>query len=219
MTYTQQFVVVCFTIIVISLISINITNESYAWHQNFIDDVTASELYLNNPNDPMIKQWQDAMMDKAVGVEGCVNPNPVSYKILAMEACENAEVDCRSTLKLYYSKETGDKVSDILNKDSHERIDNLYKEMYNQDFDTWFREHVDKTCTSKISAIVDNCNSHPNSLLICEDMRIFQYNANAIFAEVNEDDNNVSEPQNNIEPEFTYDINKAYDSFKNNQTK
>ena len=37
----------------------------FAWHKDLgIDDTKAAELYKTNPNDPQIKQWQDAMMNE-----------------------------------------------------------------------------------------------------------------------------------------------------------
>ncbi len=56
----------------------------FAWHQNLgIDDLRASELYRNNPNDPLVEQWQEAMMSSmntanscmvltGPGIEGCI---------------------------------------------------------------------------------------------------------------------------------------------------
>lgn len=46
----------------------------FAWHQNLgIDDLRAAELYRNNPNDPLVKQWQDAMMNSMDTANRCIN--------------------------------------------------------------------------------------------------------------------------------------------------
>ena len=40
-------------------------DTSFSWHAELgIDDSPAAELYKANPNDPQIKQWQDAMMNQ-----------------------------------------------------------------------------------------------------------------------------------------------------------
>lgn len=40
-------------------------NNVSAWHQDLgINDTRAAELYKTNPNDPQIKQWQDALQEK-----------------------------------------------------------------------------------------------------------------------------------------------------------
>jgi hypothetical protein len=45
----------------------------FAWHQNLgIDDLRASELYRNNPNDPLVKQWQEAMMNSMNTADSCL---------------------------------------------------------------------------------------------------------------------------------------------------
>ena len=47
------------------MFSFTTDSNVFAWHQDLgINDTRAAELYKTNPNDPQIKQWQDAMMNE-----------------------------------------------------------------------------------------------------------------------------------------------------------
>ena len=47
---------------------------TYAFHENMaIDDIKASEFYRNNPNDPAIVQWKNALQMAINKLDGCLS--------------------------------------------------------------------------------------------------------------------------------------------------
>jgi hypothetical protein len=94
-----------------------------AWHLNLgIGNQQASELYRNNPNDPLVKQWQEAMMHYMDTANSCLEDT------------------------------TG----------------------------TVFTGAGLQGCIVIVQTILENCLTHPNSLLICEDTRLNEYLINKV---------------------------------------
>lgn len=95
-------------------------DEIFAWHENLdLNNTQASELYKSNYNDPLIKQWQDGMMNE-------INQN---------------KKDCLDELKLGIPR----------------------------------TQDVVEECITEINIILANCDTHPNALLACKDLRFKKY--------------------------------------------
>src|SRR5688572_12401954 len=83
-----------YRIIIVTLFTVFVLfhmSSVFPWHQNLgIDDLRASELYRNNPNDPLVKQWQEAMMNYRDTANSCVTDTTGTvFKGAALQGCIN----------------------------------------------------------------------------------------------------------------------------------